>query len=526
MKTNNIPRGQLISEWNEHFPLLTPYGPISLMIKLDIFLIGIRIERSIWGGDSFIPRLTINALWSKNADGSFERLITQDLYNKKHVHYFFNSREYRAYSKDILTCANEQFGFFFKEEVLLSDFFKYLTWYSSYCRYGHLILSEQVCFYQIQLALALYINDRQLIELLQRSLERDCKTWNNEQFHYIFGEDISDWKAKQYVMLAHRDSFLATVKDNCIIPKIGNLKKGHIINDCEKVMSMLKKKERKEKLFSIFRLNKLLRAVNKTMKSLVYIVVSLLSLLSVSAQKKPPLPTIAEGDTVRVYTSPSMDVLASNWLKDMPHLTLSPEEALEIGTLLGHNSRWSQRSYTSYSEGLFVEVRPQKGKPFGYYMTPKGYTPEVVGELNNTYSYPRMQKNMAKELIKRYQQKLPMNSKLCRYDHLPMTATVQRPIACMMCPGSWNWMHVCFLVQVDSFRVKPMDYSVYKKKKEDSLIVSRSMPLLWYYGKDVFTENIETDSIANRMILKLIPEWATMTWPERMRLLDNYIEKN
>lgn len=65
-----ITRNQILKDWNEQFPLLSPYPPISLMMKLDIFLVGIRIERSMYGGDSYIPRFTCLSLWERNTDGS------------------------------------------------------------------------------------------------------------------------------------------------------------------------------------------------------------------------------------------------------------------------------------------------------------------------------------------------------------------------------------------------------------------------------------------------------------------------
>ena len=253
MEKNIIQRKQVISDWNEYFPLLSPYGTISLMMRLDIFLIGVRIERSVWGGDSYIPRFSILALWSKNKDGSFKRLISQDLRTKGHVQYFFNSGEYHTVYKDIMACAEEQFGFFFKEQVLLSDFFRYLSWFNSCERHGKPFLSDEVDAYQLFFALALYVNENRLIEMLTQRLERDCKDWNNDQFHYIYHVDINNWKEKQYDLLTHRDLFLNTIERNTTIPKMARLKEGHIINDVDTVLPMLKTRGKGfSSIFSLF----------------------------------------------------------------------------------------------------------------------------------------------------------------------------------------------------------------------------------------------------------------------------------
>lgn len=246
------------------------------------------------------------------------------------------------------------------------------------------------------------------------------------------------------------------------------------------------------------------------------------SMLAIPAQTRDPLPTIQEDDTVRVYAAQSIEILRSNCLKDVPCIVFQGSEKLALSELFGHNDFWTgMRFYPSLSEGLFVEVRPQRGEPFGYYMTPKGYVPIVKGATSIRYAYPKKKKAVARQLIEKYQQLLPMKSKLVRYDHLPMKSTVQRPIACLLCPGSWKWMHVHFLVQMDSSQVKPIMYSVRTRRKKGTLIVSRSIPLLWSYDNSTLLGTAKPDSIADEMITKLIPKWNSMSDPERMRLLDD-----
>lgn len=266
--------------------------------------------------------------------------------------------------------------------------------------------------------------------------------------------------------------------------------------------------------------------MNKIINMSILLTMELLSLASPTAQTREPLPTIQEDDTVRVYVAQSMEALESNCLKDVPCLVLQRSERQELSELLGHNDFWTgMRFYPSLSEGLFVEVRPQRGDPYGYYMTRKGYAPIMQGGMSIRYAYPKKKKAVAKQLIEKYHGQLSVQSKLVRYDHLPMKSNVQRPIACLLCPGSWNWMHVNFLVQMDSSRVKPIMYSVRTKRKNNALIVSRSMPLLWYYGNSTLSETSEPDSIANEMISSLIPSWNSMSDHERMRLLDDAIIK-
>jgi hypothetical protein len=219
-----------------------------------------------------------------------------------------------------------------------------------------------------------------------------------------------------------------------------------------------------------------------------------------------------------------MEALGSNCLKDVSCLVLQRNERQELSELLGHNDFWTgMRFYPSLSEGLFVEVRPQRGDPYGYYMTRKGYAPIMQGGMSIRYAYPKKKKAVAKQLIEKYHGQLSVQSKLVRYDHLPMKSNVQRPIACLLCPGSWNWMHVNFLVQMDSSRVKPIMYSVRTKRKNNALIVSRSMPLLWFYDKSILDRESTPDSIANELISQLIPEWNNMDNPRRMQWLDSCI---
>lgn len=267
--------------------------------------------------------------------------------------------------------------------------------------------------------------------------------------------------------------------------------------------------------------------MNITIRTNIILFICLLTLVPASAQMRDPLPTIGENDTVWVYTAQSRESLELNYLKDRPYLELTANERLELGALLGHNyNKARQRFYPSFSEGLFVVVRPQTGEPFGYYMTPKGYTPVGRDAMSITYSFPKKEKAVVKELISKYQQRLPMTSELGRYDHLPMKSNLHPPIACLLCPGSWNWMEAIFMVHMDSSFVKPIRYSIRTKRKKGALIVSRSIPLLWGYDKSVLTKETEPNSIANRLISKLIPEWNQLSDPERMRLLDDALMMN
>lgn len=259
------------------------------------------------------------------------------------------------------------------------------------------------------------------------------------------------------------------------------------------------------------------------LKASILLTSGLLSLGPIRAQMRETLPTIEADDTVRIYAAQSLEALGSNWLKDVPCLVLQGKDRMLLSEILGHNYLWHQRAFTSFSEGLFVEVRPLRGAPFSYYMTSKGYTPIANGAVSITYSYTRKRKAAAKELIKKYQLELPNTFRIFRYDHLPMKSILRQPTACLLCPGSWNWLDVCFLVQMDSSQVKPVMYNILKKRKKGSLIVSRYIPLLFYYDKSVFAKETASDSVAENMINKLIPGWNHMSDPERMRLLDDCI---
>lgn len=239
-----ISREQILKDWNEQFPLLTPYSSTSLMMKLDIFLVGVRIERSQWGGDEYTPHFICRALWDKYSNGSYRDLILQGLIdNKSKTNYSFDSLHYQYSFMDTILCAKKQFGFYFREKVMLSDFIRYLYFYNNIYRRGHPFLPEMVDVYRLQFALALYLNESQFIEMLKCRLEKDCKGWNNEQFYYIYNESINEWIEKQYVFLDHREEFLATIKENAAKPKLNQIKEGHIVNDIDISIRLLKQQD-------------------------------------------------------------------------------------------------------------------------------------------------------------------------------------------------------------------------------------------------------------------------------------------
>lgn len=247
-----ITRNQILKDWNEQFPLLSPYPPLSLMMKLDIFLVGIRIERSVYGGDSYIPRFTCLSLWERNTDGSLKVLISQDL-TKKNVQFFVNSRNYLYYFDKSIACAKEQFGYFFGEEVPLSDFFRYIRYYyKEVYRYGKPFLTERVRLFLLQLSLASYFGDEELFKTLKDALWQDMKEWKDEQFRFIYHEDKENWIERKLSLFIHRDRFMAQVEKNSHHPKVAKLQEGHIINDANAVKLLVKKKESLYKRFLPF----------------------------------------------------------------------------------------------------------------------------------------------------------------------------------------------------------------------------------------------------------------------------------
>lgn len=252
------------------------------------------------------------------------------------------------------------------------------------------------------------------------------------------------------------------------------------------------------------------------------------------------VPTIDEQDAANVYSAFSYMFLTSERLADQNSTPLQKEDMEKLNLVFKGTKPLHRSSYPNFiQKGIFIDIKNDKDERSGYYISSKQYT--FIDENNfghNNYYIPRKLRPQIKELIERYQQKLPDSIAIMQHDYQKMSIETRPLNLCMFNPNK-KMVMLTFYTCVDSLTVLPIEYRIFKHKKK-GIQVWRDVSL-WdhrpYCGTDekgnLCIQNSEgiiplkdqQDSLAVEILCQSFPTWKEMNNAERMQTLDSYFER-
>ena len=212
------------------------------------------------------------------------------------------------------------------------------------------------------------------------------------------------------------------------------------------------------------------------------------------------------------------------------------------------------KSYRSGSPDLakgaiLVEVLPKEGTRYAYLIGADGCMKFINGMPGHAFfvrgtSFPKKMKSEIQAFIDRYKRLMSCYLPLKRYDHLPMNLSMTRPSKCNIGLLSKGVVfNIRFVVLKDSTYVLPIEYSVLCTKRNGIKKVDRYIEL-WgeepYGGTNarglllalrpsdgrIVARGPATDDETSNLINRYIPKWSQMSNQERMRFLDDILEKS
>lgn len=215
---------EIIDDWHDRFPILSPYTPSTLYMKADIVMWGLRIDQIF--SKQYRIIFECLPLWEDTIQKRNLPVFYTELLGKNRTQFFI---DYASHDR-LFQCASEfaekQFGLFLKPKVEVSDVWKWLVQLSSSFIPEHNPINLHRIL-EFKLALALYLDDMNLMDKAKKEIDKEVRHWDVLHFQKLFSKSPDEWRAELYAKFEDRDSFIRLVDSNMNDKRIIGLKEAH-----------------------------------------------------------------------------------------------------------------------------------------------------------------------------------------------------------------------------------------------------------------------------------------------------------
>lgn len=234
----------IIDDWHVRFPILSPYTPSTLYMKADIVLWGLRVDQIF--SKQYRIIFECLPLWEDTLQKTSIPVFYTELWGKNRTQFFIDyASHYRLFQ-----CASEfaekQFGLFLKPKVEVSDVWQWLDQLSSSLIPKHNPINLHRIL-EFKLALALYLDDMNLMDKAKREIDKEVRHWDVLRFQKLFSKSPDKWRTELFAKFEDRDSFIRLVNSNMNDNRMIGLKEAHFC------ISGISKKSFLEQFIRIFK---------------------------------------------------------------------------------------------------------------------------------------------------------------------------------------------------------------------------------------------------------------------------------
>jgi len=215
---------EIIDDWQERFPILSPYTPSTLYMKVDIVLWGLRIDKIF--SKQYRIIFECLPLWEDSVQKRNIPVFYTELWGKNGPQFFIDYASHDRLFQSASDFAGKQFGLFFKNKVMTSDIWKWLDQLSSSLIPKHNPINLYRIF-EFKLALALFLDDKYLMDKAKKEIDAEIRHWDVLRFQKQFSKSPDEWRAELYAKFENRDSFIRLVASNMKDKRIIRLKEAH-----------------------------------------------------------------------------------------------------------------------------------------------------------------------------------------------------------------------------------------------------------------------------------------------------------
>lgn len=220
----------IIKDWREAFPDLSKYGSNTLFHRCGPFLIGIKfVKINGYVTSEYQIYLQIVALWRPFVPRKEGYILNfYEVRTEKGLVLEIRFWDHKKIFNAVEELTKEQFGKFLKKEILGIDLFKYSEdWaLNSKTGYGRHDLYSWVDTFELQLGLALYYDNQELVKEILDKIELEMTYWPESPPHLL---DQEKWKNYIKETFCDREKFMEAIRINLENPKNRRLQPGEII---------------------------------------------------------------------------------------------------------------------------------------------------------------------------------------------------------------------------------------------------------------------------------------------------------
>lgn len=215
---------EIIDDWHDRFPMLSPYTPSTLYMKADIVMWGLRIDKIF--SKQYRIIFECLPLWEDSIQKRNIPVFHTELLGKNGTQLFIDYTSHDRLFQSASDFAEKQFGLFFKPEVVVSDVWKWLDQLSSSFIPKHNPIKLYRIF-EFKVALALFLDDMKLMDQAKKEIDTEIRHWDVLHFQKLFTKSLDEWRAELDAKFEDRNSFIRLVDANMNDERIVGLKEAH-----------------------------------------------------------------------------------------------------------------------------------------------------------------------------------------------------------------------------------------------------------------------------------------------------------
>lgn len=219
---------EVLDDWGYAFPQLSKYSSSLLLMKLDVVLIGLSLDR-LPRCEEYRPLFVCFPLWRSDQNENMRiPVFIHEMRNKKKRQLDIPYESHQELFSEVATYVKKEVGILLREQVFLKDIFNFLSNISSsiLVQNNPLDLSRLL---EYELAIALFFDDKNLLNRLKCDIEKKIKMWEPEHFKRVFNKTMYEWRNDLFDEFENRESFLERINNSLADKKVKALKTGHML---------------------------------------------------------------------------------------------------------------------------------------------------------------------------------------------------------------------------------------------------------------------------------------------------------
>lgn len=218
---------EVLKDWINAFPYLSKYSSSTLLMKLDLVLIGLSLIK-LPRCEKYRPLLVCYPLWKEDNKQNFqESIFLFEIHDKNKIQFNlpYNTSQNTVF--EAIECTQMQVGIFLREKVFVKDLFKL---FKALFKEPLVECSPvaQAKILEYKLFISLFVGDMDMVRKIKSEIEKISDTWKPELFEWKYGRVI-DWRMNLFEKIKNRDAFIAHISQNRSDEKISKLKSSHIL---------------------------------------------------------------------------------------------------------------------------------------------------------------------------------------------------------------------------------------------------------------------------------------------------------